>query len=335
MELKENDDYRAIIEEGFEGTAFDQADAFEALSPKGRGAIQSLSRLAPILKALDDYSAGMAVLFGADVRLTALVWGSIRLILTLASSAGETTREVIDMLEELSFTLPRFKAYEKAFTSDPAFEQALIEVYTEVICFYARTIHFFRGRPNVSLRRRAWGDIHGDYHKTIRRIKHLSATVEEEADRARMHADESKYNSVLQVMDTIELNKNTNTITAKYWHMPRDPNRYFTGQEDVLQILEQKLDPEVSPESLRVFTLHGLGGVVKSELAVQYALRKRAKFAAVFWISADTTISIGQSFRDIASTLGLVSREPALQDFAEATVKVKQWLHETGKSVNL
>lgn len=323
MELKENDDYQAIVEEGFEGGAFDQPDAFEALLPRNQGSMQSLSRLTPVLKAIDDFSVAIAVCFGADARLAAFVWGSIRLILMLASSAGETMREVIDMLEELGFTLPRFKAYEKAFTNDPAFEQALIEVYTEVICFYARTIHFFRSRPHVSLRRRAWGDIHGDFHRTIRRIKQLSATVEKEADRARMRADESKYNSVLQVMAAIDLNKSKDTVNAKYWHVPREANRHFTGQEEAFRLLESKLDPEAGFETLKACTLYGLGGVGKSEVAVQYALRKRSKFAAVLWIPADTIISIDQGFKDVASTLGLWTGEQGLQDSAEATVKVK------------
>ncbi|KAH6631371.1 hypothetical protein F5144DRAFT_647945 [Chaetomium tenue] len=49
--------------------------------------VVSLHRLAPRLKFVDDFSAVLALCFGADATLTATVWGSIRLILDQASSA--------------------------------------------------------------------------------------------------------------------------------------------------------------------------------------------------------------------------------------------------------
>jgi len=48
------------------------------------------------------------------------------------------------MLDELSLTLPRLKSYEKTVPMDSELEGSVLEVYTEVICFYARTIHFFK-----------------------------------------------------------------------------------------------------------------------------------------------------------------------------------------------
>lgn len=52
------------------------------------------------------------------------------------------------MLEELSLTLPRLKSYEKSVPMDKELESSLLAVYTEVICFYARAIHFFRSHKH-------------------------------------------------------------------------------------------------------------------------------------------------------------------------------------------
>lgn len=56
------------------------------------------------------------------------------------------------MLDELSLTLPRLKSYERTVPMNADLEDSLLEIYTEVICFYARMIHFFRshrhGKPN-------------------------------------------------------------------------------------------------------------------------------------------------------------------------------------------
>jgi len=51
-----------------------------------------------------------------------------------------------------------------------ALEAALVEVYTEVICFYARCIHFFQSHPPVLLRHGAWEDFRNDIARTLRRI---------------------------------------------------------------------------------------------------------------------------------------------------------------------
>lgn len=52
------------------------------------------------------------------------------------------------MLEELSLTLPRLKFYEKTVSMDSEMETTLLAVYQEVICFYARAIHFFRSHKH-------------------------------------------------------------------------------------------------------------------------------------------------------------------------------------------
>lgn len=71
------------------------------------------------------------------------VWGSIRLTLTLSSFAGDNFRNVLDMLEELGLTLTRFRVYEQILPMDKALETALLDLYIEITCFYARTIHFY------------------------------------------------------------------------------------------------------------------------------------------------------------------------------------------------
>ena len=88
--------------------------------------------------------------FGADAALSATVWGSIRLILDQASSAGEALKGVLGMLEELSLTFPRFQVYEETLPLNRELQRALVDVYSEIICFYARTIYFLRSTPPAS-----------------------------------------------------------------------------------------------------------------------------------------------------------------------------------------
>lgn len=66
----------------------------------------------------------------------------------LVSEKGDTLDDVLDMLQDLSLSLPRFRSYEETLPMTEGLESALIEVYTEMICFCARTINFFRSYPH-------------------------------------------------------------------------------------------------------------------------------------------------------------------------------------------
>ena len=325
-ELKDNNDSNDdIVIESLEDL-LNHAKTIESLLPQERTALNSMNRIGPKLKFVDDFIAVIALYVGADAKLTALVWGSIRLMLTLASSASDTLQDVLDMLEELSLKLPRFKTYEKSLPVDQALEAALLEVYTEVICFYARAIHFFRTHPHVLLRRGAWEGFRTDFSRTVRRIKRMSSTVENEADLARMRIDGAKYKEVLDLMEGLKLSKTHNDEAIQYHHIPFELNLRFWGREQALQAVKEALDPGEETSSLKKFALHGMGGVGKTQIALQFANRSRQQYSVILWVAADTTISMGQSFRDIAQGLGLVKSDDEIKDAVAAILKVKNWL---------
>jgi ATP-dependent Clp protease ATP-binding subunit ClpA len=330
-ELEENDDYQDIMEVGSLEALLDHTKTIESLLPPERTMLNLMNRLGARLRFVDDFSAIIALYFGADANLTALVWGSIRLMLTLASSAGDTLQDILDMLEELSLTLPRFKAYENSLLLSRALETALLDVYTEVICFYARAIRFFRSHPHVLLRRDAWDGFHKDFGQTVHRIKRLSSTVESEADLARMQQDKLKYKEVLDLVEGLKDTKNRDDKTVRCYHIPLELSPRFWGREEALQAAREALHRGDQGQFLRTFALYGIGGVGKTQIALQYAKQNRHVYNAILWVSADNSISIGQSFREIACSLRLVETPDELQDAVAAILKVKRWLSETRK----
>ncbi|ORX98178.1 hypothetical protein BCR34DRAFT_607010 [Clohesyomyces aquaticus] len=328
-ELEESEDFKSITDTASLEDLLDYTKSIEPLLPRERSALSSMQRLGPTLKFVDDFSAVIAVCFGADAKLTAFVWGSIRVMLSLAASAGDTLKDVLEMLEDLSLKLPRFKTYENDLPMDRELEKALVDVYTEVICFYARCIHFFRDHPHVMLRRDAWKEFRNDFERTGRRIRHLSATVEREAESARMKHDRGKYDEVLDLMENLKATKIKGDEDSKYYHVPSEVSPRFWGREDALKVIEEALKPTENTYLPKTFALHGMGGVGKTQIALQYALRNRASYKAVLWVSADNVINMGQSFREIAKLLGLAVTEEEMQDTVGATRKVKNWLSDT------
>ncbi|WP_082598028.1 MULTISPECIES: FxSxx-COOH system tetratricopeptide repeat protein [unclassified Kitasatospora] len=89
-----------------------------------------------------------------------------------------------------------------------------------------------------------------------------------------------------------------------YWSVPqRNPS--FTGRAKVLEELREQLvgGPMVVLPTPQ--TLYGLGGVGKSQLALEYAHRYMSHYDLVWWIDAEQTDLIPTALSDLAARLGL------------------------------
>ncbi|KAL2200742.1 tetratricopeptide repeat domain-containing protein [Corynascus similis CBS 632.67] len=109
-----------------------------------------------------------------------------------------------------------------------------------------------------------------------------------------------------------------------------DPSRIFFGQQQILDAMQEALVPtgnnsKASQTGLRQFALCGLGGMGKTELAAEFALRNTDKFDAIFWIRADEPAKLDQCFVDMSVKLGLERPEEATNQIISRSL-VKGWL---------
>jgi hypothetical protein len=85
-----------------------------------------------------------------------------------------------------------------------------------------------------------------------------------------------------------------------FWKVPaRNPG--FTGREDLLATLRTAL---LNDDRAVVQALHGIGGVGKTQLAVEYAHRFADSYDLVLWIASEKTELIGEQFASLAEGLG-------------------------------
>ena len=98
--------------------------------------------------------------------------------------------------------------------------------------------------------------------------------------------------------------------------------RYFTGREDILALLRQQLLVG------RTAALSGLGGVGKTQTAIEYAARHRAEYpAGVFWVNSETASGLVSGFVEIAKTLRLPTAES--NDQEQIVRAALEWLNRT------
>ncbi|WP_433439541.1 FxSxx-COOH system tetratricopeptide repeat protein [Nonomuraea sp. CA-141351] len=101
--------------------------------------------------------------------------------------------------------------------------------------------------------------------------------------------------------------ENSHSFSAqrpKVWEKVPRRNPNFTGRADLLTALRKSVNP-VNAVVAQPWALQGLGGVGKTQLAVEYAWQFRAHYDLVWWISADQTMLVPSSLAAMATALGL------------------------------
>src|SRR5215469_10711517 len=72
-------------------------------------------------------------------------------------------------------------------------------------------------------------------------------------------------------------------VSTALWNVPYRRNPFFTGREDIFTHLRDVLSAEDQPVALtQTHAISGLGGIGKTQTAIEYAYRYRDNYQAVF-----------------------------------------------------
>ena len=113
-------------------------------------------------------------------------------------------------------------------------------------------------------------------------------------------------------------------LLSKPWNVPYERNTFFTGREEILKTLRQQLNQDKAAVLSQIQAISGLGGIGKTQTAVEYAYRYRHDYDAVFWVRAETELELRTGFVEIAHALDLLQKDE--QDFTATIKAVKEWL---------
>jgi hypothetical protein len=78
----------------------------------------------------------------------------------------------------------------------------------------------------------------------------------------------------------------------------------FVARDAEMQELERHLlDTQRAASRRNVVVVHGLGGIGKTQLVVEFARRHKCRFSGIFWLDGSSEASLKQSFADMAQRL--------------------------------
>lgn len=211
----------------------------------------------------------------------------------------------------------------EAITEQPALLQDLER-------FYSRGDGTESSSPSGRLLKEDW-DFVRDPKYTLDRLKirHIFTCQIDEND-SFIGVSLNRYIALigtLAVVRSLLTEKTEGTVTLQtriepIWNVPYPHNPYFTGRESFLTLLYDKFLSVSSAPSIPIkVAISGLGGLGKTQVAVEYAYRYRDTYQAILWVTAASSTTLTNDFIAIATHLRLPER--AIHDQIEA---VKQWL---------
>jgi tetratricopeptide (TPR) repeat protein len=124
----------------------------------------------------------------------------------------------------------------------------------------------------------------------------------------------------------------TSQPRAKYFMVPSwcEKNPHFTGRNELIKTLTKMLWSDDPQKHKHRVALHGLGGVGKTQTAIEYVVTQRSKYDSIFWITAADSSGLLLGFQEIAKLTGCASPIDG-GDSREVATQVIRWLGDQAR----
>ncbi len=120
--------------------------------------------------------------------------------------------------------------------------------------------------------------------------------------------------------------ENTSITTESIRNIPLSHNPNFTGRVDLLEKLQEALRSGERAAVTDYQAITGLGGVGKTQLALEYAYRHMGNYKVIWWVRSEDTATLAVDYAGLAVKLDLP--EKTSRDQSVIIAAVKSWLEQ-------
>jgi hypothetical protein len=93
---------------------------------------------------------------------------------------------------------------------------------------------------------------------------------------------------------------------TRVFNLKRERNKRFVDRPDVFDALNKAIEANKHKQDVWTpITICGLGGMGKSQIAVEFCYCNKDQYQYILWLDADTETSLQQGFREGLVLLGL------------------------------
>ncbi|EWG46519.1 hypothetical protein FVEG_06980 [Fusarium verticillioides 7600] len=133
-------------------------------------------------------------------------------------------------------------------------------------------------------------------------------------------------------MYTDVLSNLINLAPRQHWMVPFERNEGFVGRKDVLRLLLDRISPSANKDACQRTVIQGLGGIGKTQIALEVAFRLRDAdpSCSVFWVPTVDATTFENAYRDIGQRLEVAGLDDDKAD-VKALVQAAMSREDTGR----
>ena len=164
--------------------------------------------------------------------------------------------------------------------------------------------------------------------RDIERQRESLAQYQQQYDELKEHATPAEIQNVTDLLQQQDMKLDEiRKLLPPVWNVSHHRNPNFTGREGILS--ELKLALTSGEPAAWKQAAFGMGGVGKTQLAVEYIYRHKPDYKVIWWIRSEEPATMAADYASLAASLDLPEKD--FQDQSETVRAVKRWLeHNSG-----
>jgi hypothetical protein len=171
-------------------------------------------------------------------------------------------------------------------------------------------------------------DIRAKYRQEIEQLRESLAQGQQEYGELKKEASAEEIQNVTDLLQRMDARLDEiGKLLSPVWNVPHIRNPNFTGREDTLSELRLALTSGEPAAWKQAIT--GMGGMGKTQLAVEYIYRHKPDYRVIWWIRSEEPATMAADYASLAASLDLPEKD--FTDQSETIRAVKRWLeHNSG-----
>ncbi|MGB3458436.1 MAG: FxSxx-COOH system tetratricopeptide repeat protein [Halobacteriota archaeon] len=167
-----------------------------------------------------------------------------------------------------------------------------------------------------------------EYRREIERQRESLTRYQKEYDELRRQMTPEELQNVTDLLQQkdAKLDK-IQKLLPPIWNISQHRNPNFTGREGIMKALRLALisgEPAAWKQAIT-----GMGGVGKTQLAVEYIYRHKTEYRVIWWVRSEELATMAADYASLAVDLNLPEKDST--DQTEIAKAVKRWLeHNPG-----